>query len=96
MRPATTATAEERLWFPHLFDRIEVAGRRCTGPAPGAYLQADFDRPSEPVAFSILGAFCCEFRSGPNLRELADLAAEIVGGGFYGLRSARRLPRGDQ
>lgn len=96
MRPATTATVDERLWFPYVFDRIEVTGRRFTGPAPGAYLQADFDRPSEPIAFSLLGAYHCEFPSGPNLLELADLATAIVGGGFYGLRAARRLRRGDQ
>lgn len=86
------ATAYQRCIRPWIHDRIEVAGSRFTGPATGTHLTADFDRPSEPVAFSLLGAWCCDYESGPHLGALANLAGEIVGGaGFYGMKSARRV-----
>lgn len=86
------ATDYQRCTNPWTFDRIEVTGSRFTGPATGTHLRADFDRPSEPVAFSLLGTFCCEFPGGPNLTVLSSVAAEILGsGGFYGMRSGRRL-----
>jgi hypothetical protein len=78
--------------YPYKFDRIEVAGSFFTGPAPGAYLRADFERPTEPVSFSLLGEWHCEYPGGPSLFALADMAANILGvGGFYGLGRARRI-----
>jgi len=92
MIPIDEATDYQRCIFPWVFDRIEVTGSRFTGPATGTHLRADFDRPSEPVAFSLLGAFCCDYEGGPHLAVLASLAAEIVGGGgFYGMKSGRRV-----
>ncbi|HDR8994505.1 TPA: hypothetical protein QDB01_000382 [Burkholderia vietnamiensis] len=86
------ATEYERCTHPWVFDRIEVTGHRFTGPAPGKHLRADFERPSEPVAFSLLGTWCCDYQSGPHLGWLEDVATQIVGGaGFYGMKSGRRL-----
>ena len=42
--------------------------------------------------FSILATCYSEYRSGPNLVELADAAFEISGNaGHYGLRSCRAI-----
>lgn len=92
MRPAATASDYERGTRPYLFDRIEVSARLFTGPRPGNYLRADFDRPTEPANFCILGAFYCDFPSGPHLWEFASIAQEICGAdGFFGIASARRI-----
>lgn len=92
MRPAATASDYERVTRPYVFDRIEVAASVFTSERPGNYLAADFDRTTERVAFSVLGAYYCEFPSGPNLLELSHIAASILErDGFYGLRTARRL-----
>ena len=86
------ATEYQRCILPWVFDRIEVTGSRFTGPAPGTYLRADFERPSEPVSFCLLGTWCCDFQGGPHLGALANLAGEIVGGpGLYGMKSGRRV-----
>lgn len=77
--------------FPWVFDRIEVKGSVFVGPAPGTYHRADFDRAREPVHFSLLGTWHCEFQSGPHLGALADYCGQIAGAGFYGLASARRV-----
>jgi hypothetical protein len=53
-----------------------------------------FDRvevSSKNAEFSIVGKCYSEFRSGPNLRELANAAGEIAGEGYYGLRVCRYL-----
>lgn len=92
MRSAATASNYERATRPYLYDRIEVSAVLFTGPRPGNYLRADFDRPTERVPFSILGAFYCEFPSGPHLGELAALAHDVCGAdGFFGVASARRI-----
>lgn len=92
MLEAKTASDYVRCAFPHKFDRIEVKGSVFTGPAPGTYLRAILERPSVPVSFCLLGAWYCDFPSGPHLGALAAKAAEIVGAdGFYGLASARRI-----
>lgn len=88
------ATPYMRAVWPYVFDRIEVAGRVFTGPPPGDYFRAVFERPSEPVRFCLLGTFHCEYPSGPHLALLANRAAELVGDGFYGLGSARRAAPG--
>lgn len=86
------ATEYQRCTHPWVFDRIEVSGSRFTGPATGTHAMADFQRPSEPVAFSLLGTWCCEFPGGPHLGVLANLVGEIVGGGgFYGFKGGRRV-----
>ncbi len=92
MIPVDKASEYQRCIYPWIFDRIEVTGSRFTGPRNGRHLTADFDRPNEPVAFSLLGTFHCEFEGGPNLAVLTAVAADIVGGdGFYGMKRARRL-----
>lgn len=92
MIPVEQVSEYQKCIFPWVFDRIEVSGSYFTGPATGTYAMANFDRPREPVAFCLLGAFHCEFESGPNLSVLANKAAEIVGvGGFYGMKSGRRV-----
>ena len=42
-------------------------------------------------ALCILGKCFSEFKSGPNLRTLANAAGELMGFGFYGLESARPI-----
>lgn len=89
---AENATPYQQCIKPWVFDHIEVSGRVFTGPAPGTYHRADFDRPREPIRFSLLGTWHCEFQSGPNLQALANYCGEVIGeGGFYGLASARRV-----
>ena len=87
------ATEYQRCTHPWVFDRIEVTGSRFTGPATGTHLRADFERPREPVAFSLLGTWCCDFQGGPHLGALANMAGEIVGAGFYGMKGGRRVNR---
>ena len=92
MIPADTATDYQRCLLPYVFDRIEVTGRTFIGPRLGTHLMADDERPSEPVAFSLLGAWRCDFPSGPNATVLANLAGEVLQAeGFYGQACARRL-----
>jgi hypothetical protein len=92
MFDAKTASDYVRCAYPYKFDRIEVKGSMFTGPATGTHLRADFERPSEPISFCLLGEWYCDFPSGPHLGELAGKAAEILGaGGFFGLGSARRI-----
>lgn len=88
------ASEYQKCIYPWIFDRIEVTGARFTGPRSGTHLTADFERPTEPVAFCLLGTYCCEFQGGPHLAALSAAAAEIVGGGgFYGMKGGRRLTR---
>ncbi|MBN3776914.1 hypothetical protein G3O06_04925 [Burkholderia sp. Ac-20345] len=92
MYDAKTATDYVKGAFPYKFDRIEVTGGVFSGPPPGDYLMADFQRPREPVSFCLLGEWYCDYPSGPHLGVLAHMVAEIVGGGgFYGLAGARRI-----
>ena len=51
MIKAEETTDYQRCIYPHKFDRIEVTGSFFTGPAPGMYLRADFERPREPICF---------------------------------------------
>jgi len=43
--------------------------------------------------FSFLGILYSEYKSGPNLCQLADAAGELQGFGYYGLASCRPLGR---
>ncbi|BBO86780.1 hypothetical protein DSCO28_73460 (plasmid) [Desulfosarcina ovata subsp. sediminis] len=86
------ATPYQQCTRPWVFDHIEVRGSIFTGPATGTHLLADFERPTEEVRFSLLGAYHCDYPSGPRLDALANYAANVTGrGGFYGMGSARRL-----
>jgi len=40
--------------------------------------------------FCLIGKFATEYASGPNLFEVADIAGELCGKGWYGLKSARK------
>lgn len=92
MIPVGEATDYQRCLYPWIYDRIEVTGSRFTGPAKGTHLMADFERPTEPVAFCLLGTFHCDYQSGPHLGVLAAMAADIVGGsGRYGMMGGRRV-----
>jgi hypothetical protein len=92
MRPIASASDYERCTHPYVFDRVEVSANVFAAPPSGTHHLAIFQRETVPADFCILGAFHCEFPSGPNLAVLAWLAAEIMGAdGFYGIRSARRL-----
>ncbi|MGF6440078.1 hypothetical protein [Paraburkholderia youngii] len=92
MIPVDKASDYQRCIYPWIYDRIEVTGSRFTGPATGTHLMADMDRPTESVAFCLLGTFHCEFQSGPNLLVLADMAADIIGcNGRYGMKGGRRI-----
>lgn len=77
---------------PWVFDRIEISGRVFIGPAKEGRNRADFERPTEEIRFSLVGAWNCEYQSGPNLLALATYCVSITGrGGFYGMASARRV-----
>lgn len=92
MIPVVDASEYQRCIFPWVYDRIEVCGSRFTGPPTGTHLRADLERPTEPVAFSLLGSFHCEYQSGPSLFYLADVAGKILGEpGFFGMKSGRRI-----
>lgn len=97
MRNALTASPYEKTTRHYLFDRIEVAAYVFTGPRKGTHLNADFQRPREPQHFCLLGAFYCEFPSGPHLGELSRIARNITGqDGFYGIASGRYIPHEDR
>lgn len=85
------ASDYQRTIYPWVFDRIEVSARVFTGPAPGSYIRADFDRPSEPLRFSLLGSFHCEYETGPHLLELAHYCEDVTGTpGIFGFIGGRR------
>lgn len=46
---------------------------------------------SDQGDFCFVGAFLCQYASGPNLQVLADKACELQGNGFYGLVGSRYL-----
>lgn len=86
------ATAYQQCIQPWVFDRIEVRGRVFTGPAQGTHLRADFERPTEEIRFSLVGAWHCDYPSGPHLAALANYCGSVIGSaGFYGLAGARRV-----
>ena len=91
MHPTTDTSESVLIFFPWKHDRITVSGRRFTGPAKGRHLTAEFDRPSEPVSFSLLGEWRCSYKSGPRLTDLASIAGELTGPGFYGLAGSRLI-----
>lgn len=94
MIPIDQATDYQRCIHPWVFDRIEITGSRFTQPATTQHPMTEVGRPYEPVAFSILGTFHCDYESGPHLAVLASMARDIVGaefGGFFGMRSGRRV-----
>lgn len=62
----------------YAFDRVTVNGRR------------DGESESRPL-FSIVGVCWSEYRSGPGLLGLADVAGAALGPGFYGLELCRFL-----
>ena len=79
-----------------LFDRITVEGRAFINLPYRFTGRQEFDWPSEPVSFCLVGAYWCDYASGPNLTKLADLAGKLTGAGFYGLKSARRNRDGEE
>lgn len=86
------ATPYQQCSRPWVFDRIEVKGSIFTGPAAGTHLRADFERPTEEIRFTLLGAFCCDYDCGPHLAVLANYCRDLTGReGFYGLVAARRV-----
>ena len=58
------------IWKPYAHEQVAVKGTTAKG---------------ETIYFSILGRCFSEFVDGPNLCQLADVAGEIFGPGFYGL-----------
>ena len=68
-------------------DQIEIQGSVFTGPAPGNYHRADFDRPKESINFCLLEPVKVHYyySEGVNLSAIAKIAAGIVGAGFYGI-----------
>jgi hypothetical protein len=93
MTPIKHQTEFTAIFQPYRHKHIEVIGRTFTGPKTGQHLTADFDRPSDPVSFSLIGEFWCEYPSGPNLLSLSNYVGSIVGPGFYGL--TKTTPSGD-
>ena len=69
-------TTRDPIWKPIKFDRVEVCG---------------ITQDEQPVQFSIIPACFSEYAAGPNLCQLANVAGEIFGPGFYGLKSCRRI-----
>ena len=69
--------------------QIEITGNRFTGPRPGNYHSADFDRPTERVAFCLLQPLEFPYYEldGINLSVIANTAGDITGPGFYGIKS---------
>lgn len=97
MRNALTATPYEKVTRHYLFDRIEVSAHVFTVPRMGTHLNADFQRQREPQNFCILGAFYCDYPSGPHLGELASMARSITGqDGFFGIASGRYIRHEDR
>lgn len=66
----------DHIWRPYAFDRVTVSSS-LAGNLGGV--------------FSILGICYSEFRSGPNLRHLADVGGATLGQGYYGLQSCRYI-----
>lgn len=66
----------DMLHAPWAHDRVTVKGSTLAG---------------EPVWFSIIGPCFSEFKSGPNLWILANVAGWMFGPGSYGLESCRLL-----
>ena len=58
------------IWKPYAHEQVTIKGTTAKG---------------DLVYFSILGRCFSEFVDGPNLCQLADVAGEIFGPGFYGL-----------
>jgi len=67
---------QDQIWRPWAFDRVTCEGKTESGRA---------------VAFSIVGKCYSGYNSGPSLITLAEVAGEIFGPGFYGLRACRAL-----
>lgn len=74
-------------------DRIEVSGSVFTGPAPGRYHSADFDRPKQSIRFSLLVKLDVPYyyADGINNLAVAKLAATVAGAGFYGVTGHRLI-----
>lgn len=95
MTPINTASDYEKCIRPYVFDRIEVCANVFTQPVKNNCHQAVFQTPTEPLRFSLLGAFQCDYPSGPHLGALAHTAQEICGrNGFFGTTSRRKLGLG--
>lgn len=77
-----------------IIDRIEISGRVFTGPKPGNYINADFDRKSENISFSLIKPIEVPnfFIDGINNNFIAHIAASIAGPGFYGIETYRLNP----
>ena len=67
---------KDSIFRPWTHDRVSVTGNTMAGT---------------PVNFSIVGPCYSEFKSGPNIQHLANVAGSIFGQGFYGLESCRPL-----
>lgn len=63
---------------PFAFDRVTVRGRFPN------------ETESRPL-FSFIGRIHSEFPSGPSLFDITDAAGELLGEGWYGLESCRRI-----
>jgi len=72
-------------------DRIEITGSVFTGPSPGNYHRASFDRPKTRISFSLLEPVEVPYyySEGINNIVIANIAASIVGPGFYGIKTYR-------
>ena len=64
------------IWRPYAFDRVQITGHTADG---------------RTAHLSLIGACYSEFASGPNLSQLANAAADLIGPGFFGLDSCRPL-----
>jgi hypothetical protein len=67
------------IWRSHGFDRVTVAGRR------------EGEQVSGPI-LSLLGTCYSDYESGPSLILLAEATGALIGPGYYGLHSCRRVP----
>lgn len=79
---------------PWQFDRIEVRADVFVGPVVGTHHRAFYERPTVRGDFCLLGAWCCEYESGPHLGNLAAYCAKLTGeDGMYGIAGLRRVNR---
>ncbi len=75
-----------------VFDRIEVRGCVFIGPAKETHHNPDFERPTEEISFSLVGAWHRDYKIEPHMLALANYCSGVTGrAGFYGLASARRV-----
>lgn len=91
MIPVSQATPYIKCVMPWIYDRLEVTANLFI-ITPENMARDSFKRTTEEVSFCLLGAWHCEYQSGPNLQALAYHCTKITKrAGFYGMANKRKL-----